>query len=55
MTTDFSPLFVGLVVGLCLGVIVFAFALGVYDTCWLPQQGKSSDVPPAMSELPKAA
>jgi hypothetical protein len=55
MTTDFAPLFVGLVVGLCLWVLVFAFALGVYDTCWPPRQGKPSQAPPAVSELPDAA
>jgi hypothetical protein len=55
MTTDFAPLFVGLVVGLCLCVLALAFALGVYDTCWSPRQGKPSQAPPTLSELPDAA
>jgi hypothetical protein len=35
LTYDFAPLFVGLVVGLCLCVLAFAAALGVYDA-WRP-------------------
>jgi hypothetical protein len=34
MTYDFAPLFLGLVVGLCLCVLAFAFAMGVHDTQW---------------------
>ncbi|HXG18633.1 MAG TPA: hypothetical protein VNN62_06100 [Methylomirabilota bacterium] len=39
LTYDFAPLFVGLVVGLCLCVLAFAAALGVYDT-WRPRREK---------------
>jgi hypothetical protein len=55
ITTDFAPLFVGSVVGLCLCVLACAFALGVYDTCRPAQQDKPSQAPPAVSELPDAA
>ena len=37
MTYDFAPLFFGLVVGLCLCVLAFAFAIGMHDTWW-PQR-----------------
>jgi hypothetical protein len=33
-TTDFTPLFIGLVLGLCLSVLGLAFAIGVYDSWW---------------------
>jgi hypothetical protein len=35
MTTDFAPLLMGLVIGLCLSVLGLAFAIGVYDSWWL--------------------
>jgi len=31
MTTDFTPLFMGMVIGLFLCVLAFAFAIGVHD------------------------
>jgi hypothetical protein len=54
MTTDFAPLFIGLAVGVCLGVVALAVALGVYDTCW-PRQGKPSETHVRVSELADAA
>ena len=54
MTTDFAPLFIGLVVGVYLGVVALAVALGVYDTCW-PRQGKPSEAHAVVSELSDAA
>ena len=38
MTTDFTPLFVGLVVLLGLSVLGIAFAIGVHDTREVQQQ-----------------
>jgi hypothetical protein len=35
MTTDFAPLFMGMVIGLFLSVLAFAFAMGTYDS-WRP-------------------
>ena len=32
MTMDFTPLFMGMVIGLLLCVLAFVFALGVYDS-----------------------
>jgi hypothetical protein len=55
VTTDCAPLFVGLVVGLCLCVLAFAFALGVYDTRRPALQDKPPQAPPAAAELPDAA
>lgn len=31
MTTDFTPLLMDMVIGLLLGVLAFAFAMGVHD------------------------
>jgi hypothetical protein len=42
MTTDFAPLFVGLVVGVCLCVLAVAFILGLYDSGWLTHQRQPS-------------
>jgi hypothetical protein len=54
VTPDFAPLLVGLVVGVCLGVLACAVALGVYDTCW-PPQDKPSEAPLTVLELSDAA
>ena len=55
MTTDFAPLFVGLVVVVCLGVVACAVALGIYDSCWAPPKDQRSDAPPTVSDLSEAA
>jgi hypothetical protein len=53
MTTDFTPLFVGLVVILGLSLLGIAFAIGVHDTREASKQAHriSNDI----SALPKAA
>lgn len=38
MTADFTPLFVGLVLIICFGVLALAVAIGVHDTYWLQPQ-----------------
>jgi len=43
MTTDFAPLFMGTVIGLCLCVLAFAFAIGVYDSRWTRQAITQTD------------
>ena len=53
MTTDFTPLFVGMVVLLSFCVIAFAFAIGVHDTREAQHSfGRGVTTPP---EMPKAA
>lgn len=56
ITYDFTPLFVGLVVGVCLCVLVLAVTIGIHDTRRLQQREKTTgqSVTPA-SELPDAA
>ena len=53
MTTDFTPLFVGLVVILGLSLLGIAFAIGVHDTREASKQAPriANDI----SALPKAA
>jgi hypothetical protein len=54
MTADFAPLFGGLVVGVCLGVL--ALAIGVHDTRYLQEKAKKPrDYPARLPELVDAA
>ena len=59
MATDFAPLFMGMVIGLCLCVLALAFAIGVHDSHdsgWTQQSAKQpQDRPTSESELPDAA
>ena len=56
MTDDFAPLFIGLVVGVCLCVLAFAFAIGVHDTrCAQKEAKKLPDGPARVSEFVDAA
>jgi hypothetical protein len=56
MTTDFAPLFMGMVIGLFLCVLAFAFAIGAYDS-WRPPLSAThpADRSASESELPDAA
>ena len=58
MTTDFTPLFVGLVIGLCFCVLALAFAIGVYDSWWSQHKARNSPAYakplPRLPELPEA-
>jgi hypothetical protein len=53
---DFAPLFLGLVVGICLCVLALAVTIGIHDT-WRVQQREKTAAQPATpaSELPDAA
>lgn len=56
ITTDFTPLFMGMVIGLFLCVLALAFAMGTYDSWRTPlsathPDGRSASEP----ELPDAA
>ena len=53
---DFTPLFLGLVVGVFLCVLMLAVTIGIPDTWRVQRRGKTADQPatPA-SELPDAA
>jgi hypothetical protein len=52
MTEDFAPLLLGLIVGVCLGVLALAFAIGVYDTRYSRRRiKKSRDCPAQVPEL----
>lgn len=53
MTTDFTPLFIGLVVVLGLSLLGIAFVIGVYDT--RQAQKKELRVSSEVASLPKAA
>ena len=53
MTTDFAPLFVGLVVLLGLSLLGIAFAIGVHDT--REAQRRMPQLPEEAPTLPKAA
>jgi hypothetical protein len=53
MTTDFTPLFVGLVVMLGLSLLGIVFAIGVHDT--RQAQTKERRVTNEVVSLPKAA
>ena len=56
MTADFTPLFMGMVIGLFLCVLAFAFAIGVHDSRWTQQSAKQQDDrPESESELSDAA
>lgn len=56
MTTDFTPLFMGMVIGLFLCVLAFAFAIGVHDSWQTRQPAKhQDDRPESESELSDAA
>ena len=56
MTTDFTPLFMGMVIGLCLCVLAFAFAIGAYDTRRArPQVKRPRERTMPVPELPDAA
>lgn len=57
LTYDFAPLFLGLVVGLCLCVLALAFAIGVHDTQELSRQQSQQlpECPAPASDLSDAA
>ncbi len=56
MTADFAPLFMGMVIGLFLCVLAFAFAIGVHDSWWTQQSAKQQDDrPESEPELSDAA
>ncbi len=53
MTADFTPLFVGMVVAMGLGVLALAFTIGVYDVRQAKRNAKQeTELQPS---LPKAA
>jgi hypothetical protein len=53
LTADFTPLFIGLVLLVCLSVLGIAFAVGVHDTREAQQKAvRTTDKAPS---LPKAA
>lgn len=54
MTTDFAPLFMGLVVLLCISALGIAFAIGVHDSREAEQQLQPKAEEEILS-LPKAA
>jgi hypothetical protein len=55
-TADFTPLFMGLVVGVGVGVLAVAFLLGLYDSGGLVPPRKSSTPPSAATpDVPDAA
>jgi hypothetical protein len=55
-TADFTPLFMGLVVGVCVGVLAVAFLLGLYDSRGLVPPRKSPTQQSATTpDLPDAA
>ena len=56
LTYDFAPLFLGLVVGLCLCVLALAFGIGVYDVRGCSRQNRQPTASPtAVPDLPDAA
>ena len=56
MTSDFTPLFVGLVIGLCFCVLAFAFVTGGYDSWWSQRRAQNSAAPAEpLPTLPDAA
>jgi hypothetical protein len=56
MAADFTPLFVGMVVGLGLCVLGLVFAIGVHDIWWTQRKAKKPiDHPVPAPDLPDAA
>ncbi len=55
MTTDFTPLFVGLVVGLGFCVLAFAIAIGIYDNWWSQRRARGGRVSRAVARFAGAA
>jgi len=56
MTTDFAPLFMGMVIGLFLCVLALAFAMGMYDSRRTPLSATHhNDRSASEPELPDAA
>lgn len=56
MTADFAPLFLGLVVGVCGGVLALAFAIGVHDIRRSREAArKSQECPARVPEFVDAA
>lgn len=56
MTTDFTPLFVGLVVTLGICVLGLVATLGIHDTWWAKRRAKQVPAPSAPAlHFPKAA
>lgn len=51
MTADFTPLLVGLIVAVCVGVLALAFAIGVYDT--RRSQEAASKLPRCPARVPE--
>ena len=54
MTVDFTPLFVGMVVGMGLGVLALAFTIGVHDVRQAKRNAQPVVTEPQPS-FPKAA
>ena len=56
LTYDFAPLFLGLVIGVCVSVLALAIGIGVHDTRLRSRQQKPPTERPASApELPDAA
>ena len=56
MTTDLTPLFVGLVLVLCFSVLGLAFAIGVYDSWWSQRRAQGDTrCRESLPSLPDAA
>lgn len=56
LTYDFAPLFLGLIVGLCLCVLALALVIGIHDTWRLSRQSaQPSERSAPVPELPDAA
>ena len=56
MTTDLTPLLIGLVLGLCLSVLGLAFAIGVYDSRWSQRRAQGdATYRESLPPLPDAA
>jgi hypothetical protein len=56
LTYDFAPLFLGLIVGLCLCVLALAFVIGAHAAWQLSRQSKQPPERPAsVPDLPDAA
>lgn len=56
LTYDFAPLFLGLVIGLCLCVLALAFVIGARDSGKLARQKtQRTESPVSAPELPHVA